>query len=256
MQGKVAIITGSATGLGKRTAIELAKNGVHIVLNYRSSKEAATQTAAMISEKYGVKTLVVKADVSSLSAIQNLVQQTISKFKRIDLLIHNAGPFIKEQKTLVNYTHEEWRQMVDGNLNSYFYLLRETLPYMQKQQWGRVIMMGFNKVGTAPAWKYRAAYAAAKSGAASLTKTLALEEAENGITFNVVCPGDIKGDGKEMGILDAQKQMGELDLEKREGTGEDIARMIVFLCEEKSDYVSGNVIEINGGQDILSRRNG
>jgi len=251
---KVAIVTGSATGLGKRTAIELAKQGHNIVLNYVRSKQAAVETATYIEEQLNVKAIALKADISKQSEVANLIQQTIKKMGTIDILVHNAGPYIKEQKKFSEYTLDEWKAMINGNLNSCFYLLTDILPIMQKKRWGRIIMLGFDQVGAAPAWKYRSAYAAAKTGVASLTRTLALEEAENGITVNMVCPGDIVGEYKEMSIEDVETITSDEPI-GRKGTGEDIARTIAFLCEDKSEYITGSIIEVTGGQDILSKRN-
>ena len=253
MSQKVAIITGSATGIGKRTALALAQAGNHVVINYVRSQKAAEETADFIRQTYAVQALVVQADVSRYADVQKLVSQTLATFGRIDILVHNAGPFIKEQKPLCDYQLSEWQAMVDGNLNSYFYLLQAILPEMTKNHWGRIVMLGFEKVGNAPAWRYRAAYAAAKSGAASLTRSVALEESRNGITVNMVCPGDIKGAFKEMTIQEAKNQ--SIEGEKRSGSGEDLARTIVFLCEEQSDFITGNIIEVTGGQEILAKRN-
>lgn len=251
---KVALITGSATGLGKRTAIELAKQGHHAVLNYVRSEQDAKNTASHIEENYGVKAIALQADIANPRDVNRLIQEALDKMGTVDILVHNAGPYIKEQKTFSNYSLDEWNAMINGNLNSCFYLLSELLPIMQEKGWGRIITLGFDKVGSAPGWKYRSAYAAAKSGVASLTRTLALEEAENGITINMVCPGDIVDPYKEMDIDDVKDIATEEPI-GRKGTGEDIARTIAFLCEEKSGYITGSIIEVTGGQDILSKRN-
>lgn len=250
---KVAIITGSATGLGKQTAIALAKAGNQVVINYVHSQAAAEETAGLIQAKYEVDTLIVQGDMRQIDDVQRLVSETKARFGRIDILVHNAGPFIKEQKKLSEYDLSDWQSMIDGNLNSYFYLLHAVLPEMIKNQWGRIVMLGFEKVGNAPAWRYRSAYAASKSGAASLTRTVALEEAENGITVNMVCPGDIKGAFKEMTIKEAMQV--PFEGKPRPGVGEDIARTIAFLCDEQSDYLTGSIIEVTGGKEVLAKRN-
>lgn len=254
MNKKVAIVTGSATGLGKRTAIELAKQGHNVILNYVSSRKAAQDTVSHIRKNYKVQSFAIQADISKQEDVEILVEKTLAKLGSIDILVHNAGPYIKEQKKFSEYTLDEWNRMINGNLNSCFYLLQGILPSMQEKGWGRVIMLGFNQVGSAPGWKYRSAYAAAKTGLASLTRTLALEEAENGITVNMVCPGDIVGHYKEMDINQVRKIQTDEPL-GRKGSGEDIARTIAFLCEENSDYITGSIIEVTGGQDILAKRN-
>lgn len=254
MSRKVAMVTGSATGLGKRTAIELAKQGHNVVLNYVSSRKAALGTASYITKAYDVQSLAIQADISKQEDVENLIEETLAKLGSIDILVHNAGPYIKEQKKFSEYTLDKWNRIINGNLNSCFYLLQGILPSMQEKRWGRVIMLGFDRVGSAPAWKYRSAYAAAKTGVASLTRTLALEEAENGITVNMVSPGDIVDHYKEMDIEQVRKIQTDEPI-GRKGSGEDIARTIAFLCEENSDYITGSIIEVTGGQDVLAKRN-
>lgn len=253
LRNKVALITGSATGLGKRTAIELAKDGINIVLNYVHSKEKARETARYISETYGVQSIAIQADIGLYEEVQNLARLTLSEMGKIDILIHNAGPYIKEQKNMCDYTMDEWHLMINGNLNSVFYLSKLALPLMRQNQWGRIITIGFDRAETAPAWRYRSAYAAAKSGVASLTKSLALEEADSGITVNMVCPGDIPDGYKEMNIENARLQSDRRNPVGRPGTGEDIARVISFLCKEDSDFITGSVISVTGGIDVLSK---
>ncbi|MCQ6282848.1 SDR family oxidoreductase [Bacillus sp. EB600] len=252
MQDKVALITGSATGLGKRAALELAKEGIDIVLNYVHSAEKAWETSRFISETYGVRSIAIQADISLYEDVQNLIRLTLSEMGRIDILIHNAGPYIKERKNMSDYTMDEWHLMINGNLNSVFYLSKLVLPFMRQNQWGRMITIGFDRAETAPGWKYRSAYAAAKSGVVSLTKTLALEEAENGITVNMVCPGDIPDGYKEMNIGDVRGQNNRSNPIGRTGTGEDIARVIHFLCKEDSDFITGSVISVTGGKNVLN----
>lgn len=254
MEKRVAIVTGSAKGLGKMSAMALAQMGINVVINYVHSQKEAEETANFIAKTYSVQTLAVQGDMGKISDVQHLVTETVAKMGSIDILIHNAGPFIREKKKLSDYTFAEWQQMIDGNLNSSFYLLKEILPMMQTKQWGRIVMLGFDKVGQAPAWKYRSAYAAAKAGNASLTRTLALEEAENGITVNLICPGDITGEWKEMTIEGARMLTAKASVSRPE-VGEDIARVVAFLCDEKSDKISGAIIEVTGGKDILAKRN-
>ncbi|MFD2617246.1 SDR family oxidoreductase [Terrilactibacillus laevilacticus] len=255
LSNKVALITGSATGLGKRTAIELAKNGIDIVLNYVHSSESAKETSRFISETYGVRSMAIQSDISLLEDVHKLVNHTHSVMGRIDILVHNAGPFIKEMKKMSEYTTEEWNSIINGNLTSVFYLSKEVFPLMRVNKWGRMITIGFDRVETAPAWKFRSAYAAAKCGTASLTKTLAIEEAENGITVNMVCPGDIRNKFKEMNIEDVRGKSDLTNPVGRTGTGEDIARVISFLCNEDSDFITGSIISVTGGKDVLNKHN-
>lgn len=249
----VSFITGSGTGLGKRTAIELAAKGSHLVLNYVNSEKETKQLALLLEKTYGINTLVLKGDISKFEECQLMVSRAIEHFGQIDILVNNAGPYIFERKQMIDYAIEEWDYMINGNLNSVFYLCKLTIPFMRKQGWGRIVNIGFDRAETAPAWKYRSAFAAAKVGLVSLTKTLALEEAKNKITVNMVCPGDIIGDWKEADIEQAKMHMDKGTPVQRAGTGEDIARMISFLCEEKSDFITGAVISVTGGKDVLAK---
>ncbi|MDQ0244944.1 3-oxoacyl-[acyl-carrier protein] reductase [Bacillus fengqiuensis] len=249
----VSFITGSGTGLGKRTAIELAAKGSHLVLNYVNSEEKTRKLALSLEKTYGINTLVLKGDISRFEDCQSMVSQAMEHFGQIDILVNNAGPYVFERKKMVDYEIEEWNYMINGNLNSVFYLCKLIIPFMRKQGWGRVVNIGFDRAETAPGWKYRSAFAAAKAGLVSLTKTLALEEAKNKITVNMVCPGDIIGEWKEADIEQAKAQMDEATPVQRAGTGEDIARTICFLCEERSDFITGAVISVTGGKDVLAK---
>ena len=151
------------------------------------------------------------------------------------------------------YSIQEWQYMINGNLNSFFYLAQYILPYMRKQKWGRMITFGFDRSDTAPGWIYRSAFAAAKSGLTSLTKTLALEEAGNGITVNMICPGDIIPTWKEKSIEEAKVVQDESVPVGRPGTGEDIARMVLFLSSDESSFITGSIIPVTGGKDVLGK---
>jgi 3-oxoacyl-[acyl-carrier protein] reductase len=154
---------------------------------------------------------------------------------------------------MTDYSFEEWNYLMNGNLNAIFYLSKLIIPIMRKQNWGRIITLGYDRVETAPGWKHRSAFGAAKTGLASLTRTIALEEAEYGITANMVCPGDIVNEWKERNIADSvNRQSGSAPV-GREGTGEDIARVIAFLTDEQSDFITGTIIPITGGMDVLGK---
>lgn len=152
-----------------------------------------------------------------------------------------------------DYNISEWNYIINGNLNAVFYLSNLIIPSMRKRKWGRIITVGFDRVESAPGWIYRSAFAAAKSGLASLTKTIALEEAENGITANMVCPGDIVGEWKEKAIEDSLHTVDPTVPVGRPGTGEDVSRVISFLANEQSSFITGSIIPITGGKDVLGK---
>ncbi|CAH0276657.1 3-oxoacyl-[acyl-carrier-protein] reductase FabG [Peribacillus sp. Bi96] len=253
MDEKVAFITGGATGIGKRMAFSLADNGMSIIITYRKSKKAALDLVDELQEKYQVKALAIQGDASSEKDCKNIIQLILDAFGHVDIFIHNAGPYMHDRKPMTEYSSDEWKYIMDGNLNGFFYIAKELIPLMRRRSWGRVISLGFERSETAPGWIYRSAFAAAKSGLTSLTRTLAAEEAAYGITVNMVCPGDIIGEWKEEEIKGAKMVKDVTVPIGRPGTGEDIARVITFLCDEKSDFITGSIIPVTGGKDVLGK---
>lgn len=247
-----AIVTAGTKGLGKKMTESLLEEGYSVTVNYRSDEEAANALKRN-TENDKDRLQLVRGDVTNREDMDDLVNHALEAFGRVDVLVLNAGPYVFERKKLADYSDEEWYQMIDGNLNSAFHLFRKVIPVMRKQHYGRIITYGFQASDHAPGWIYRSAFAASKTGLTSLTKTVAIEEAEHGITANMVCPGKIIGDMKEAdietsrGIVDTETPVG------RSGTGEDIARTVMFLAGEKSDMITGAVMEVTGGMDVLHR---
>ena len=252
MKKKTALITGGASGIGKKTALYLAENGYQLAINYRNSKTEAISLANQLTECFGNKNIAVQGDVSNRNDCIRIVDETLAAYQTVDVLVHNAGPYIHERKKLADYSFEEWDYLVQGNLNSVFYLTKLVIPSMRDQKWGRIITFGYDRVETAPGWIFRSAFAAAKTGLASLTRTIAIEEAEHGITANMVCPGDIINQWKESNIEEARDVIGNAPI-GRYGTGEDIARVIAFLADEKSDFITGSIIPVTGGLNVLGK---
>ncbi len=252
MTRKTALITGSARGLGKATARQLAKDGINVITTYRENQAKAIQDMKDLAQTYKVKAYALPYDVTIRENHRDLIHKCYELCDGIDILIHNAGPYIQERKSMLEYTDEEWEYLINGNLSSMFYLASAAIPYMRANKWGRIITMGFDQSDHSPGWKYRSAFAAAKTGLTSLTKTLAMEEAEYGITANMVCPGDIVDPWKESFRVDEGVVSNKVPV-GRPGTGGDIARVISFLCTEESDFITGTVIPVTGGQDVLSK---
>lgn len=252
---KTALITGGATGIGKKTAIQMAANGINLVINFRNSKDDAKQLSEYLSHTYGTRNTIVYGDIAKLEDCQRVVDEALHFSSSIDILIHNAGPYIHERKEMINYSFEEWNYIINGNLNTVFYLSKLLIPKMRENGWGRIISIGFDRVESTPGWVFRSAFAAAKTGLASLTKTIALEEAKYGITANMVCPGDIVGEWKEKDITDALGTVDEDTPVGRPGTGEDISRVISFLASEESSFITGSIIPVTGGKDVLGKIN-
>lgn len=253
MANRTALITGGASGIGTVTAQILAEKGHNIIINYRKSRDKAQQLVEYLEKNYSIQAMAIQGDIAFYSDCQKMYKEILSAFTHVDILIHNAGPYIRERKKMTNYEIEEWNYLINGNLNAVFYLSKLFLPLMRKQKWGRIITLGFDRVETAPAWVERSAFAAAKTGLASLTKTLSREEAENGITVNMVSPGDIEAFWKEKRIAEAEHIVDDETPIGRPGTGEDIARVIAFLCDDQSDFITGAIIPVTGGKDVLGK---
>ena len=247
---KVALITGSAKGLGKMTALRLAAEGYDIALNYVHSQKEAEELCAAI-KKLGVRSIAVQADICKAEDIERLITTVEQKLGEVDILINNAGPFIRERKLFSEYTQEDIVMLTQGNLVGTMLLDHRVLPGMRKKNWGRIIHFGFSHAGEARAWPQRAVYASAKVGLVSFTKTLAVEEAPYGITVNMICPGDIRGAHKEMTIEQVSGLIDEETPRGRPGSGEDVARVIHFLCQDQSDFITGNIMDISGGLDPI-----
>lgn len=246
-----ALITAGARGLGRRVTEELLAKGYSVTVTYRDEASAVE-----LREQYShleERLQLLQGDVTKKEDISRIVGQTVERFGRIDFLINNAGPYVFERKRLMDYDEQEWHDVINGNLTAVFYLLKQVIPLMRQHEFGRVINYGFQGADSAPGWIYRSAFAAAKVGLVSLTKTIAYEEAQFGITSNMVCPGDIVGPMKESSIEQARMHGERRAPIGRPGTGEDIARVITFLCEENSDMLTGTVIEVTGGMDVIHR---
>ncbi|MGY0693069.1 SDR family oxidoreductase [Virgibacillus sp. FSP13] len=247
-----ALITAGTSGLGRMVIEAFLRAGHNVTTTYRSNYDKAIEVKNELAA-YRDSLTIVQADVTNKRDIENLINEAVKNYGGIDYLINNAGPFIFERKKLLDYTEDEWHDMIGGNLDAVFYLLKLTIPFMREQHFGRIINYGFQGANSASGWLYRSAFAAAKSGLVSLTKTIAFEEAEYQITSNMVCPGNIVGEMKESRIEQSRKQHDDSTPIGRPGTGEDIARTILFLCDKDSDMITGSIFEITGGLDVINR---
>lgn len=244
------LVTAGTKGLGRKVVETFMEKGYTVTTTYRKDDEKLHS----LREKYSQDNLqLIYSDVTRKDDLKNLVEQAMRAFGRIDMLINNAGPYVFPRKKLVDYDDDEWDEVIEGNLSAVFHLLKLVIPIMRIQQFGRIINYGYQGAETSSGWLNRSAFAAAKAGLASLTKTIAYEEAENGITSNMVCPGDIRGELKEALIADAKLYEGRVTPSGRSATGEDIARVILFLCNEDSDMINGTVVEVSGSLEVIHR---
>jgi len=247
---RTALITGGAHGLGRHLACTLAKAGYRVAVSYRSSRREAEELAEALTAA-GAEAMAVQADMTDAASLAALVRRVEDRFGGIDALVNNAGPFERARRRLADYRPEDIRYLLDANLWSVMELDRLVIPGMRSRGFGRIIHFGYAGAAEARGWPQRAAYAAAKAGLVALTKSLAVEEAPFGITVNMVCPGDIKGDNKEKRIRDVAGLVDPESPRIRPGAGEDVSRVIAFLLSEASDFVTGAVIDVTGGMDPI-----
>ncbi|MFD2613725.1 SDR family oxidoreductase [Paenibacillus gansuensis] len=250
MQNRTALITGSAKGLGRMTALKLAEEGCNVVINYVNSRDEAAQLVEQLHAE-GVRSAAVQADISVQKDRLRLMEEAQSLVGPVDILVNNAGPFVRERRLFSEYTSAEINYLMQGNLLGVMELDLLLLQGMRQRQWGRIVHFGFGHAAEARGWPHRAVYAAAKVGLVSFTKTLAVEEAPHGITVNMICPGDIRGANKEKLISEVAQLQDDESPRGRPGAGEDVARIICFLCQPESDFVTGNIIDVNGGLDPI-----
>ncbi len=241
LKNKVAIVTGGSRGIGAEISLELAKQGVKIVINYNSQKEQADKVVAQITE-LGGEAYAVQADVSNNQDAAKLVTEAVNKFGGVDILVNNAG--ITRDSTFKKLSEEDWRKVIDVNLNSVYNTTSAALPHISESTAGRIINIS-SIIGQAGGFG-QTNYAAAKAGMIGYTKSLALELAKSGVTVNAICPGFI---GTEMVAAMPEKVLeGVISKvpQRRLGKPNEIARGVVFLCQD-GEYITGQQLNINGG---------
>ncbi len=238
MSEKLALVTGASRGIGRACAIELAKAGYDIAVNYAGNVEAANKTVEEL-KLLGVNAVAFKFDVSNKEAAAKGVEEILAKFGRIDVLVNNAG--ITRDGLFMRMSDENWEAVINTNLSSAFYVSQPVVKVMMKQRSGAIVNMS-SVVGVSGN-AGQANYSAAKAGLIGLTKTLAKELGSRGIRVNAVAPGFINTDMTK--DLDTSKFTDFIPL-KRLGEPEDIAKAVKFLAVD-AEYVTGQVLEVDGG---------
>lgn len=241
LNGKVAIVTGGAVGIGAAISKELASNGVKVVLNYNSSSKAAEDLVALIQAKGG-EAFAVQADVSISEEATKLVNAAVERFGKLDILVNNAG--ITRDSSFKKLSEDNWRKVIDVNLNSAYNTISPALPHLSQSDAGRIINIS-SVIGQTGAFG-QTNYSAAKAGLIGFTKSLALELAKSSVTVNAICPGFIE---TSMVLEIPEEIRGQIVAkipQKRFGHPEEIARGVVFLCKDGA-YITGQQLNINGG---------
>jgi 3-oxoacyl-[acyl-carrier protein] reductase len=245
LKDQVAVITGGAQGIGKAIALQFAAERAKLVLS--DIDEAAVQaTAAQIAKEKGVETLGVKSNVSQFADCEKLVDASLDKFGRIDILINNAG--ITKDNLLMRMSDDEWDAVIAVNLKGVFNCTKAAIRPMMKARQGRIVNIAsvVGQMGNAG----QANYSASKGGVIALTKTCAREFASRNILVNAIAPGFIRTRMTDALTEEQKKKLLELIPLNRLGEPEDIAKVALFLCSEESTYITGHVVSVNGGMYI------
>lgn len=239
---KCALITGATRGIGKQIAITLAKQGYNIALNYRKENEELENTKKEI-EKIGVQILAVKGDVANFEDCENFVKQVIERFGQIDVLVNNAG--ITKDMLLMRMKQEDFKQVLDTNLVGTFNVTKNVVPYMMKARSGRII--NISSVVGISGNAGQTNYSASKAGIIGFTKSLAKEIASRNILVNAVAPGFIETNMTDVLKDDVKQEIAKNIPLKRMGTAQDVANVVKFLASDDSSYITGQVINVDGG---------
>ena len=241
-ENKTVLITGASRGIGKETALRFAKAGYNIVINYVSNKTNVEELKKEFDE-YKVETLILKADVSNKEEVEELVKKAIDKFGKIDVLVNNAG--ITKDNLLMRMSEEEFDKVIEINLKGTYLVTKAVTKYMMKKRSGSIINLS-SVVGVAGN-AGQCNYSASKAGIIGFTKSIAKELASRNIRANAVAPGFIETDMTNV-LSDTVKETihNQIPL-KRMGNAKEVAELIYFLGSEKSSYITGQVINIDGG---------
>ena len=255
---QIAVVTGAAQGLGAAIVRRLADEGCHVVVA-DLNLEGAQQTAADVAAATGRRTLAVAVDVTQEDQVQALFAATKEHFGRVDILVANAGIVISGP--LVEFDVNRWRKVIDVNLNGYFLCAKHAAALMIEQRRGVIIQIN-SKSGKKGSYK-NAAYAASKFGGVGLTQSLALELAEYGVRVNAICPGNLLDSplwveslysqyAQRLGISEEEVRQRYVDQVpmKRGCTYEDVTNAVVFLASDQASYMTGQAINVTGGQEM------
>ena len=241
LDGKAVLVTGASRGIGRAIALELAREGAKVALNYQSNDERAKEVVYDIT-KFGGSCVLAKANLAVPKEARALVKGVAEQFGHLDVLVNNAG--ITRDKQLGKMSDEEWLEVIQTNLNAVFFCTSAAIPFMTAQSYGRIVNVA-SMNGQVGAFG-QANYSAAKGGVFAFTRTAAVELARNGITVNAVSPGYTETDMFAKVPADIQAQIKAKIPLRRFAQPEEIAKAVLFLVAD-GDYVTGQTIGVNGG---------
>jgi sorbitol-6-phosphate 2-dehydrogenase len=255
LQDRIALVTGGGQGLGQAICFRLAQEGCHVVVA-DLNESAAIETAAAIEDR---RSLAIKTDVTDEAQVSGMIDQVVNEFGRLDLLVSNAGILISGE--ISEFPAEKWRAVMNVNLFGYFLCAKHAARVMKPQKKGVILQIN-SKSGKKGSFK-NSAYAASKFGGIGLTQSIALDLAEYGIRVNAICPGNLldsplwvdslyKQYALKLGITEAEVKQRYIDQVpmKRGCTYEDVCNVVVFMASDQSSYMTGQAINVTGGQEM------
>jgi sorbitol-6-phosphate 2-dehydrogenase len=261
LEGRIALVTGGAQGLGQALSMRLAQEGAHILVA-DINEESAKATAAEIMAGSDRKAIALKVDVTDEAQVAGMVGRVVQEFGRLDIVVSNAGILIAEEVT--EFPAEKWRAVINVNLFGYFLVAKHAAKVMKAQRSGVIIQVN-SKSGKKGSFK-NSAYAASKFGGIGLTQSIALELAEYGVRVNAVCPGNLldsplwndgpnalfKQYARNQGITEEQVRQKYIDQVpmKRGCTYDDVCNAVVFSASDQASYMTGQAINVTGGQEM------
>ena len=240
---KVALITGGSRGIGEKIAEKFATEGYNLVINYVSNIENVEELEARIKGNGNIEILFVQADVTSFESCENMINKAIEKFGHIDVVVNNAG--ITKDGLLMRMKEEDFDKVINVNLKGTYNVTKNAIPHMMKQKYGRIV--NISSVVGVSGNAGQANYAASKAGIIGFTKSVAKELASRNILANCVAPGFIKTDMTDV-LSDSVKESINAQIPlKKMGTAEEVAKAVYFLGNEENTYITGQVLNVDGG---------
>ena len=245
LENKVALVTGAGRGIGRAIAIALAKEGAEVIVNYNGSEEREIEVKQTI-EEYGGKASVYKCNVSDFEACETMIKDVVKEYGHLDILVNNAG--ITRDGLIMKMKEEDFDAVLNVNLKGTFNTIRHSARQMLKQRSGKII--NISSVSGILGNAGQANYAASKAGVIGLTKTMARELGSRGITVNAIAPGFVDTEMTEVLSEELKESACKQIILGRFGKPEDIANAAVFLASDKADYITGQVISVDGGMNV------
>lgn len=245
LTGKVALVTGASRGIGREIALTLAANGATVIVNYNGSRERAEEVVKEI-EAAGGSAEAIQCNVADFQASEEMVKDILGRYKKVDILVNNAG--ITKDGLLMRMSEADYDAVIDTNLKGTFNMIRHLSRSFLKQKSGKIINL--SSVSGVMGNAGQANYSASKAGVIGLTKSVARELASRGICVNAVAPGFIETEMTSAMSEEAQNGLKQMIPLGRTGKASDVAQLVLFLAGNGSDYITGQVISVDGGMAI------